>query len=69
MPNRPEMNATCLMQYMLFTDLMLHTHLVSYGLEPIGIRASQHLRSHTLGNWLNPLFERLALFGGEPIDG
>ncbi len=54
---------------MRFTDLVLHAYLVSDRLEAIGIIGNQHSRSHTLGDRLNPLFERLAIFRGERING
>ena len=49
-------------QHMRFTDLVLHPHLIGDRLEAIGIIRDQHLGSHALGNGLNPLFERLAIF-------
>ena len=54
---------------MRFTDLMLHAHLIGDRIFAIGIIGDQHRGSHTLGNRLNPLFERLAIFRGQRIDG
>ncbi len=54
---------------MCFTDLMLHTHLISDRIFAIGIIGDQHSRSHTLGDRLDPLGERLTLFGCQRIDG
>jgi hypothetical protein len=53
---------------MRFTDLVLHAHLISNGLEAIGIIGHQHLGSHTLSNGLDPLGERLAIFCCQCID-
>src|SRR5258708_39986584 len=53
-------------QHMRFTDLVLHAYLVSDRLEAIGIIGNQHSRSHTLGDRLNPLFERLAISPAHP---
>src|SRR5207247_1678843 len=49
-------------KHMRFTDLMLYSHRVRHGLEPISVVGDQHRRSHTLGNWLNPVLERLGIF-------
>lgn len=54
---------------MRFTDLMLDSHLISHGLEPIGIIGHQDLGSHTLGNRLDSLLQRLDIFGWECING
>ena len=52
-----------------FTHLMLHAHLIGDRLEAIGIIGDQHLSSHTLGDRLNPVFERLAIFRSQRING
>jgi hypothetical protein len=54
---------------MRFAHLVLHAHLVSHGLEAIGIIGDQHLGSHALGNRLNPIFELLDILCWKPIDG
>ena len=56
-------------QHMCFTDLMLHAHLIGDRLEAIGIIAHQDSGSHTLGDGLNPLFERLGIFSWQRING
>jgi hypothetical protein len=50
------------------TDLVLHTHLVSDRLEAIGIIGDQHRGSHTLGNRLDPVLERFAIFRCQRIN-
>jgi hypothetical protein len=54
---------------MRFTDLMLHTHLISDGLEAISIIGHEHLGAYALGNRQSLVFERLDIFRWECIDG
>jgi len=48
---------------------MLQAYLISHRLEDVGIISDQDLGIHALGNRLNPLFERLDIFGWQRING
>jgi hypothetical protein len=51
-----------------FTDLMLHAHFIGNGIFAIGIITDQYKGAHTPGDRLNPLRERLDIFGRERIN-